>query len=201
MDSGEISWRLIRNILLVLCFGLVIGITYLCLVLSEAATPFIRSFAVDSEGKVYISEKDSIAIYYDKTEIGRIDVDARRPWYFTVTEEDEIWCCTASTLWRLDRDGNELERKQERGAQTYSKLQFSFRDEDQQGNTYKRVSYLGRTKIVKNGTETVYQISVLSLFTKILLYVGVIGFPIGVISIVKEATCRNRKNSETGENL
>lgn len=200
MDSYKMSDRLIWKMLFVVCFYSVLGIIYVCLVCTKIANPFIKSFAVDSEGMVYIAEMDSIAVYDEKTKVGQIDINVNRPWYFTITEDDEILYCTSSTVWRIDLEGNELEKKQDNSAQTYSKLQFSSKDEDKHGNTYKRVSYLGRTKIVKNQTEVLYQISVLSYFAKILLYIGLISFPILVGSIIKEEISTNQTIQDNKEN-
>ena len=197
MKNMDISNNVFKKIFVVVHLFAAIIIAYACLVLTEVSSPFIESFAVDSEGKVYIASENSIAIHSGQTEIGRIDINAKRPWRFTINEKDEIICCTSSTVWKVDLSGNELEKYQDHSAQLYSKLQFSSRDEDMYGNTYRRVSYLGRTRIIKNETEVVYQISLLSLFTKILLYFGLIGFPVGVIIIVKgvlEELSKNRKS-------
>ena len=196
MEDYEFLNRWIRNVSIILLLVLVPMIVYVTLVLTGVAVPFIDIFAVDSEGNLYIAEYDTISVYDDQSKLEEININRKRPWRFTITENDEIWCCTASAAWRVDLEGTELERRNDPSAQMYSRLQLTFRDEDGYGNIYSRVSYLGRTKIVKNNTEVVYQISLLSYFVKLLLYFAVASFIIGLSVIVKESVLHSRTKQD-----
>ena len=69
----------------------------------------------------------------------------------------------------------------------YNKIQYNKRKfYSHNGDEYKLVGELGRTRIVKNGGETVFKISLLSFFVKILIAVCAVALFIFPLWAVKQ---------------
>jgi hypothetical protein len=72
----------------------------------------------------------------------------------------------------MDLDGNILETKEDPGADAYNQISYRKRKfVSENGDVYKLSSILGRTKIIKNKTDIIFQIDSLSFAVKNLIVV------------------------------
>lgn len=147
-------------------------VLFICvmLVICNAVTLSIESFAVDSQNRIYISRPEEIHVYEGDRLVKRISAQTSRGYQFTVLKSDAILLSTSSNVYTMDLDGNVLSVREDVGTKTYNKLQYARKTfTSHKGDQYQIRNEIGRTKIVKNGTETVYQISVLSVIVKMLI--------------------------------
>lgn len=150
----------------------VFGLCFL-LIVTGVATPFISGFAVDSNDRIYIGNQNQICVYEGDALIQKISPQTSRSYAFTIVD-DHILLSTSITVYTMDLDGNIIDTQEDPGAHTYNQIQYSKRQFISNNNdTYKLKGQIGWTRIVKNGTETVYQISFLSFLVKILFFGGV----------------------------
>ena len=147
-------------------------VLFICvmLVICNAVTLSIESFAVDSQNRIYIGRPEEIHVYEGDRLVKRISAQTSRGYQFTVLKSDAILLSTSSNVYTMDLDGNVLSVREDVGTKTYNKLQYARKNfTSHKGDQYQIRDALGRAKIVKNGTETVYQISVLSVIVKRLI--------------------------------
>lgn len=147
-------------------------ILFICvmLVICNAVTLSIECFGVDSQNQIYVGRSGEICVYNGDKIVNRISAQTSRSYLFTVLKNDNIMLSTASKVYVIDTDGNILSERDDVGTTTYIKMQADRRNFiSHKGDQYQIRNILGRTKIVKNGTETVYQITVLSVVVKTMI--------------------------------
>lgn len=138
-------------------------------------TLFLSGFAVDSADRLYIGTANAIQVYEDGTLINQIDPQTDRSYVFTIDQDGDLLLSTSTEVYRMDLSGKVLEQREDRGAHVYNQIQArrsTFLSS--RGDVYKMKNVLGRTKITKNDSQTVYQISVLSIIVKVLIAICVI---------------------------
>ena len=144
----------------------------LFMIFFNIATPFISGFGVDSSGRLYVGENKTINIYQNGKKEEWIELKSSN-YEFTVDLDDTIILAYPTTVHLMDTSGNVLESKEDPSAQTYSRIQNSGRTVvTANGDRYKKVGELGWTRIVKNGSEVVYRISIFSFVVKCLLQIS-----------------------------
>ena len=152
------------------------------LVATGTVTLSVSNFAVDSNDRVYIGTEREIAIYQNNMVVGSIVPPTSRGYAFTVTEDDNILLSTASNVYLLDLEGNVLRKVPEIGTTTFNELQRNKREFiSVNGDFYQMQGNLLRTRIIKNNSENVFQISVLSVVVKYLLIFSAIGMYIFIV--------------------
>ena len=143
----------------------------LIMIISGAAYPFINGIAVDTQGNLYVAEGSSIRIYQNKEQIGQLNLSGS-DFLFTLDENDQLIVAYSSTVVRMDTEGNELESWEDPAAETYLKLQYISRSATApNGDKYRVVCNLGWSRVLKNGTEEVYRLQVISFIVKVLFTV------------------------------
>ena len=145
--------------------------------------PYLQHFGVDSSERLYILNKTDISVYEDGVLHNTIDLHAslneiqnkvnlKAP-SFKITSDDYIVVATGEYLCTLDLQGNLLNYGKDAN-NTQVKLSMIEQVTIPNGDQYCRENTLGRTAIVKNGSEVVYQITVSSLLVKLGLYLSAI---------------------------
>jgi len=157
----------------------------LILILTGITTPFISGFAVDASDRIYIGTQNEIRVYEDSMLINTINPQTSRAYVFTINEEGNILLSTPTIIYILDLDGNILDVQEDSGADMYNQLQYKRKFISHNGDEFALVDVIGWTRIIKNGTETVYQISWLSFAVKILIAVCAVALFIFPIWLVK----------------
>ena len=144
----------------------------LMLIFSGVATPFISGFAVDKSNRLYVGTQNEIRVYADGLLVDTIDSKTSRTYVFTINEDEKIILSTSTDIYTMDLDGNVLDNQTDPGADMYNQITYRKREFlSHNGDEYKLVGTLGWTRIIKNGKETVYRISLLSFVVKVLLAV------------------------------
>lgn len=152
---------------------------------SGSANIGIRSFAVDSKDILYVGTYNHIEVYEQGKMIHTISPQTSRGYVFTITENDTILLSTGDVVYLISTDGNEIETLKEHAGGVYTELQFHKNEFTSKNyDVYTLKNKFGRTKIVKNDTETVYKISVFSFIVKILLYISTAGILLLVLHIL-----------------
>ena len=170
-------------------FASLIGCTViLCVVLivTGTATPFISGFAVDASNRIYIGTQNEIRVYEDSTLINIINPQTSRAYVFTINKDGNLLLSTSIKTYILDLDGNILDVQEDLGADMYNQLQYQKKFISNNGDEFVLVDTIGLTRIIKNDTETVYQISWLSFAVKILLAVCTVALFVFSIWFVKQ---------------
>lgn len=152
--------------------------------LSGRAHPSLNCFAVDSEGRVYVGTGDTIRVYSDNqylytfSDLDIFDEIPMKGTVFTITEEDVLLMSTYVNFYEMDLQGNIL------NVWPYSEKQVESSKIREQGklpitrgeDEYSLRNSLGRTSIVKNDIEVVYQISLASLAVKMVSILTIVTF-------------------------
>ena len=178
-------------------------IVYFCLIaiFLNLASPFLNGFAVDSTGRVYVGENKYINVYESCVKVGCIELEDAT-FRFSIDENDHILVAYTSEVCFLDLSGKVLERQEDAYAHTFNKIQLhNLRSVTVGDNHYKKVSVLGWTRVVRNNTEVVYELSVLSFVVKMLLFVCPISMLINglwVITYGHKKICEERKETKDG---
>lgn len=152
----------------------------------------VDCFAVDSSGQLYIGQEGHIYVYEDSkllrtisefVGLGSISVKGA---VFTIEADDTLTMATGGHVISMDLEGKVLEiQKDTAKASIRSELESSkYRFRSSNGDVYRLEGILGRTRIIKNDAEVVYQISPLSLVTKIALYIAVASFAASLIGYI-----------------
>lgn len=176
------KYQAIRVIAVACLCWFCILIPCIILIATGTVTLSISNFAVDSNDRVYIGKEREILIYQNNRIVGSIEPPTSRSYAFTVTEDDTILLSTASNVYLLDLNGSVLNKEPEIGTTTFNELQRNRKEFlSVKGDFYQMRGNLLRTRIVKNGSEVVFQISVLSVIVKYLLVLSVIGMYIFIV--------------------
>ena len=157
------------------------------LYISGIAQPFIPRFALDSSERLYIGYNQMIAVYDDGQKIASISPQTSRGYSFTINPDDTIFICTGDRSYLTDLDGNILETYEDINLTTNWELQYKGKSfTNSNGDIFKVRSSLGYTKIVKNGTEVIFRISLLSFIVKLLIYIAVLVLIFVLIVVVSD---------------
>ena len=149
----------------------IVGIFCLIMVLFGYATPFLDSFAVDSQENLYVGEGKTIGVYQNGIRQRTIQLKSTTC-VFAIDANDELIVASSSVVTRMLTTGEVIDTKEDPQAETYQKIINENRIvRSANGDEYKKVSTLGWTRIIKNGSEEVYRISILSFAVKLLLYI------------------------------
>ena len=134
----------------------------------------INGFGVDTQGELYVAEGKEICIYQNGVQVRTIRLRSDT-YAFTMESDDVLIVAYPSAVDRMDKTGNVLESWKDSSSVTYQQIQNNSKTVVTfGGDEYRKVSELGWTRIVKNGTEVVYKISVLSFVVKLLLYICIV---------------------------
>ena len=159
-----------------------ITLTCLILIFSGAISFSVSGFAVDGADRLYIGTQKEIQILEDGKLINSISVPTSRTYVFTIQNGNELILSTSTEVYIMDLDGNILETREDLGADTYNQISYRKRRfVSENGDLYTLSGILGRTKIVRNKQDIVYQIDGFSFFIKILFvicFVSIAAFPI-----------------------
>lgn len=158
----------------------------LMMVTGEITLFDLHGFGVDTEERVYLGTSNGeILVWKDQQQIGALKAPTSRGYQITV-EDDEILCATGSTDYRMNLDGNILEKSDDPTSSLYSSLQFQHSCTTAAGTTYRLRRLWGRTSIVRDSAEDaiiVYQMSAGVFAAKIFLYVAALGWIVSFLSI------------------
>ena len=142
------------------------------LTLSGTVNLSIESFAVDATDRLYVGTTKEICVYQDDRLINTINPQTSKGYAFTIHENKTIILATPSKNYTMDLEGNIIQSQDDREADMYNQLKAkrrSFTTVD--GDIYRLEGTLGRSRIVKNDQDIVYQISLLSVAVKY-MYIG-----------------------------
>lgn len=153
----------------------------LCMTTFGGASPSIVGFAVDSQNRIYVGESNGIEVHENQLHVLTINPQTSRSYVFTILEDDTILLSTPTKVYHMDLTGEIMDTWEDNGADTFNQIQYQkHRFTSANGDEYKVKGLLGRTRIVKNETEVVYRISLLSFIVKILEPLAAIGLCITV---------------------
>lgn len=113
----------------------------------------ITGFAVDDEDRLYIGKNSRIEVYDSGTIEKTISSVTNRGYSFTI-KDGEILILTGSALYHLDLEGNVKSSELFSGIGRKDLGKFF---EDSNGNCYELKKTLGRTLIMKNENEKIFQ--------------------------------------------
>lgn len=175
-----------KCIFLVLLCAMLVTIAFCTILqLSGQVHPSVDCFAVDSQGRVYVECTDTIRVYFNNqylytvNELDGFDNISMKGTCFAITEEDVFLMSTQGKYYEMDLQGNI------HGAWPYSEKQAEVAQLRRQakrakttvdGDEYAIHNSMGRTAIVKNGDEVVYELSALSLVVKMAGLLTLIAF-------------------------
>lgn len=161
-----------------------IALFILLLLASDCITLFIPNFGVDANDRLYIGENKSIRIFQSGVEIGNIRLNSTN-YAFAVTE-DIILLAYPSRTQILDIEGNVLNETKDPNAETYAQIRSTGRTVvSPNGDKYQKRASLGWTQIVKNDSEVVYKISMLSFVAKILMWLVTLSLFINGVWLIR----------------
>lgn len=188
-DRRLFNWVIVGIVCVVLL------LTCMVIAMTRKGDPSIGEFAVDSSGRVYIyyDMRQDIHVYqngqflYDYGEMNDMASRTKRGIRFVITEDDEFWMLE-NDFYALDLDGNLIETASY--SQAFQKSSYIGNHNgiytDAQGNVYKmKGQFLGWTRVVKNDAEVVFQISGLAFFAKLGTSIGVLGFVLSLIAVLR----------------
>lgn len=168
-----------------MCFFCII-LTCIMLIISGQATLSVSGFAVDNVDRLYIGKQREIQVFENGKLLDSIRIPATRTYVFTIQDGNKLLLSTSTKIYVMDLDGNILETKEDLAADTYNQISYRKRMfVSDKGDVYKLTNSLGRTKIIKNKTDLVYQIDVCSSVVKVLIvicFVAMFGFVIWMLS-------------------
>ena len=170
-------------------FFFCIMFTCLILIISGMVNFSVSSFAVDNTDRLFIGAQKEIRIYEDGRTVNSISVPTSRSYVFTILEGNKILLSTSTQVYTMDLDGNILDTTEDSGADIYNQISYHKRKfVSENGDEYKLSNTLGRTRIIKNKTDVVYQIDALSFIVKILMaacFVAMLVFTVWIVSSQK----------------
>ncbi len=146
-------------------------IVLLCLlmIICGLATPFINGFAVDAQENLYVGEGKTICIFQDGIQTRKINMKSNT-YAFTINSANELIVAYPSTVYRMDTTGNIIEKWEDPHTETYQKIRNgSGVVTSPNGNKYRKTTEFGWTRILKNESEKVYSLSVVSFTVKLLV--------------------------------
>ena len=174
------------NLVVAMTFVIVLTVMLSCLglVLSGGTPISIPCFSADSQGRIYVGHQRKIEVYDNGLLVRTINPKTSRGYMFTILENDTILLSTSTVVYSMDLMGNVISSWEDQGADTYNQLQYGkTRYESSRGDVYKLESVFGRTRIVKNGIDVVYSISLKSYVVKLLLIVSTVMFVL-IIAVI-----------------
>ena len=184
--------RGIESGLPILCLPFILGL-FICIILlvSGTATLSISGFAVDDCERLYVGTAKAISVYEDGKLAYEIDPQTSRTYRFTVDDNGNLLLSTSTKIYIMDLEGNILETKEDAGADTYNQLSYrKNKFVSKKGDEYRLINF-GRAKIVKNGTQTIYQIDDLSFSVMVSTLVCTVGL---LLFLLLGLINRNKKN-------
>ena len=143
------------------CVAFLINFPYVILQVTHQVTLSYSGFGLDSSGVLYIGTDSSIEKYLNGEQIGKI-LKPSRGYAFAVQNDDTILLSTASIVYTMDLDGNILTQREDIGTETFNQLQKKnklFLAND--GKTYRLKLIFGRTCVVSEEGEMIYQMPLL----------------------------------------
>ena len=147
-------------------------IIFTCLILAVTGTitTSISGFGVDNCNRLYIGTQTEIQVFEDGEIINRIPTPTSRAYVFTIQGGNSIVLSTSTNIYVMDLNGEILETEEDPGADMYNQISYRKRKfVSTNGDVYRLSQMLGRTKIIKNNSDVVYQIDGASLVAKIVL--------------------------------
>lgn len=164
----------------------------------------LHGFGVDTEEQVYLGTANGkILVWKDQQQIGTLKAPTSRSYQITV-KDDEILCAIGSADYRMDLDGNILERSDDPTSSLYASLQFQRSCTTADGTTYRLRHFWGRTSVVRDPADSaviVYQMSAGVFAAKVFLYVAVLGWIVSFVSIWYFAIRQMKKHPSKGGTL
>jgi len=160
--------RIKRLIVFTIPHVLIMGLCLL-MILTGLATPFISTFALDMQGNLYVGEGKMLRIYHNGVLLREIEMEDY-DYAFTINSNNELVVSYTSTVCRMDTSGKILDEWEDHNAKTYQELRRTGTNLTMpNGDKYRKVSELGWTRILRNGTEEIYRLSVFSFIIKLLM--------------------------------
>lgn len=177
----------------ILCLPILL-IQFVCVILliSGAVNLSISGFVVDNSDRIYVGTAKAISVYENGELVREINPKTSQTYRFTMDDNGNLFLSTSSEIYIMDLEGNILETREDPGADAYN--QISYRKNkfiSQKGDEYRLINF-GRSKIVKNGTQTVYQIDVFSYLVKIAIVTCAIGL---IVFVLWGAINKNKHSS------
>ncbi len=180
------NWKSIVLICVLLLFW-VTTLAFILLQITNNIQLFVDCFSVDSAGRVYIAAYERIEVYENGVAVNAIDIPTSRGYTFAITGEDEIILFAGHKMYTLDLHGNIISVSEDNGG-IREQIVSSGKNThiSTAGDAYQLTHLLGRTRIVKNGAEVVYSISLFSFVMKMLLYVTSTAFVVSIVCLCVE---------------
>lgn len=154
-------------------FSAILSCIVLCcliLLFSGVVNISVSGFAVDSSNRLYVGTAKQIHVYEGSRMVNSISPHTSRAYAFTIIEDENILLSTSTTVYVMDLNGNILSTADDHGADVYNQISYHKRKfVSANGDVYRLTNILGRTQILKNDSELVFQIDVLSYIVKLLL--------------------------------
>lgn len=160
-----------------------VAILFVCvfLIITNTVTLSIASYAVDHDDNLYVGTTGKIDVYEGDKQIAQLSALTSKSYVFTI-KNGTIQLADSVNVYTMDLSGNVIDERKDPGSETFYQIQRNSKSfVSSNGDRYCIQNRLGRTRIVKNDSETVYQISVLSVVVKILL--ALCGFAL-VVSLI-----------------
>lgn len=184
-----------------LCLSLLMVASGLLLLFVGNADPFVNCFAVDGSGNVYLGIGDRIEVYangcYQSTfsDLDCFSQISMKNALFTIEKGNTFLLVTESNLYYLDLQGNLIE-KTDRSITLYNRLAAGIPTfTSAQGDDYRLVNRLGRTRIVKNGEQTVFRLPFAAFAVKITFSLAELAllFAVVVFCVPRKKRSKRRK--------
>ena len=164
-----------RLFIFMFCYVSVIIPCFL-LILSGSVTLWINGFAVDKNGRLYIGNAKEIHVFEDGKQIKKLNPRTSRSYVFTITDDNTILLSTSSKVYSMDLEGNILHQKTDPGADTYNQLSYSKNNFiTSTGDTYKLRNIIGWWVIVKNDSQIVWNMGLLSYLVLVAVSCCILG--------------------------
>lgn len=132
----------------------------------------MNGFAVDSKNKIYIARDSCIEVYEDCAKQLKINPITSRGYNFHIDSNDFIFIETSTDIFKLDLNGNLVEKMEQTNNKYYYKSPFDYKVlEIENGKVYKWKSiclFNTITKTYEGNTMTVYRDNVFVYVLKIL---------------------------------
>jgi len=180
------------------------SVLFPCLILVIAGTVnlSISGFAVDNSDRLYVGTKSEICVYEKGKKMHTISPHTSRTYVFTITDGESILLSTSTKIYVMDLYGNILETRDDPGADIYN--QISYRKKafiSKKGDIYKLSNVFGRTKIIKNDAEVLYQIDTFSFAIKILVVICIVALFVFCIGGLITSRVKRRSTNKAGDSF
>lgn len=171
-----------------------------------AVTTSVHSFAVDSQGRVYVAANNGFYLYKDGKLLDTYDIGIWDKGYVVEISDQKTLIVVSGTgdEYESDSDGNLIKTKTGHNRKVYNAIHDKCLEGlEKNGNTYKLTSSWGRTQIVRDGTVVEYELDSLSYAFKIskpAMTVVFFGFII-TVTVIYLSKQRKMKKSKTGDSF